>query len=220
MLKKLDLYSVKIAESGQMNSNKKDNSVSVLLNYFDRMIELSSEERELVTSKFHWRQYKKHQFILQEGDICRHFNFVLNGCLRIYKSTESGGIHILQFAVENWWINDINSFHKQKPSVLNIDAIEETEIFQITLDDLKDLYLKAPKFERIFRILVENAYFKLQERLLLNISSTAEERYCYFCDTYPYLLQRLSQIQIAAYLGITPEFLSRIKKKSLLGGAS
>jgi CRP-like cAMP-binding protein len=197
-----------------MNSNKKEVALNVLLDYFDRVIKLSSIEKELVTSKFSWRQYRKHQYLLQEGDICQHFNFVIDGCLRIYKTNENGGIHILQFAIENWWINDINSFHKKKPTILNIDALEDTEVLQISYSDMIDLYIKAPKFDRIFRVLVENAYCGLQERLLLTISSSADELYSYFLETYPFLLNRLSQIQIAAYLGVTPEFLSRVKNRS------
>ncbi len=149
--------------------------------------------------------------MLQEGDVCTQFNFVVRGCLRTYKIDEKGNTHILQFAPENNWINDLGSFHGMKPSALNIDALEDTVVLHISRDDLISLYTQASKFDRIFRVLVENAYVRLQERLLQNISSTAEERYQFFLEHYPHLTNRLSQVQIAAYLGVTPEFLSRLR---------
>jgi len=197
----------------QMNKNLSQSSIEPLLNYFDRLILLNKEEKELVTEKFHPRLYRKRQFVLQEGDICTQFNFVVRGCLRMYKIDEQGAIHILQFATENYWIMDLGSFHGEKPSELNMDAIEDTMVLQISRNDLIALYMQAPKFDRIFRVLIENSFVGLQKRLLQNISSTAEERYQSFLDTYPHLVNRLSQTQVASFLGITPEFLSRLRNK-------
>ena len=104
-------------------------------------------------------------------------------------------------------------FHGERPSALNIDALEDTVVLQISRNDLVSLYVKAPKFDRIFRVLIENNYVSLQKRLLQTISSTAEDRYQYFIDTYPHLVNRLPQTQIASFLGITPEFLSRLRNK-------
>ncbi len=131
----------------------------------------------------------------------------------MYKIDEKGNTHIIQFAAENYWINDLGSYHGQKPSALNIDALEDTVVLQISRDDLIALYMQAPKFDRIFRVLLEKSFIRLQERLLQNISSTADERYQSFLEIYPHLMNRLSQVQIAAYLGITPEFLSRLRNK-------
>jgi CRP-like cAMP-binding protein len=131
----------------------------------------------------------------------------------MYKIDEKGTTHILQFAAENYWINDLGSFHGVKPSALNIDALEDTVVLQISHTDLISLYIQAPKFDRIFRVLLENAYVRLQDRLLQNISSTAEERYQTFLEIYPHLVNRLSQVQIASFLGITPEFLSRLRNR-------
>lgn len=139
--------------------------------------------------------------------------FVVRGCLRMYKIDEKGNTHIIQFAAENYWINDLGSYHGLKPSALNIDALEDTVVLQISRDDLIALYMQAPKFDRIFRVLLEKSFIRLQERLLQNISSTADERYQSFLEIYPHLMNRLSQVQIAAYLGITPEFLSRLRNK-------
>lgn len=188
-------------------------SIDVLIGYFDNMIPLNSEEKELVKGKFHHRLYRKRQYVLQEGNVCGYMNFVVRGCLRMYKIDEQGNTHIIQFAAENYWINDIGSFHGLQPSALNIDALEDTVVLQINRDELITLYSQAPKFDRIFRVLIENSYVRLQQRLLQNISSTAEERYKFFLDLYPHLANRLAQVQIAAFLGITPEFLSRLRNR-------
>jgi CRP/FNR family transcriptional regulator, anaerobic regulatory protein len=186
-------------------------SIEPLIKYFDRSIPLNKEEKELVNKMFHSRLFRKRQYVLQEGDVCTQFNFIVRGCLRSYKIDEKGTIHVLQFATENNWINDLGSFHRVKPSTLNIDALEDTVVLQISHDDLISLYKEAPKFDRIFRVLIENGFIHLQERLLQNISSTAEERYQSFLELYPHLINRLSQVQIAYFLGITPEFLSRLR---------
>lgn len=196
-----------------MKENLSQASIEPLLNYFERLIPLNKEEKELVTQSFHPRLYRKRQYLLQEGNTCTHLNFVVRGCLRMYKIDEQGTTHILQFAAENYWINDLGSFHSDKPSQLNIDALDDTMVLQINRNDLISLFTQAPKFDRIFRVLIENSYVSLQKRLLQNISSTAEERYQAFFDTYPHLVNRLSQTQIASFLGITPEFLSRLRNK-------
>jgi len=188
-------------------------SIEPLLDYFDRLFPLNKEEQELVTEKFHSRLFRKRQYVLQEGNVCTQFYFVVRGCLRMYKIDDKGNTHILQFAAENYFINDLGSFHGVKPSALNIDALEDTVVLQISRDDLISLYTKAPIFHRIFRVLIENSFVRLQERLLQNISSTAEERYQTFLENYSHLINRLSQVQIASYLGITPEFLSRLRRK-------
>jgi CRP/FNR family transcriptional regulator, anaerobic regulatory protein len=188
-------------------------NIDPLLDYFNKFIPLNSEEKRLVTGLFKHRLYRKRQYLLHEGEVCTQFYFVVRGCLRMYKIDEKGGTHILQFAGENYWINDLGSFHGVKPSALNIDALEDTVVLQISRDDLISLYLQAPKFDRIFRVLLENSFIRLQQRLLQNISSTAEERYETFLEIYPHLINRLSGVQIAAFLGITPEFLSRLRNR-------
>lgn len=187
--------------------------IESLMVYFDKLISLNKEERALVTEKFHPRLYRKKQYVLQEGDVCTQFYFIVRGCLRMYRIDDKGSIHTLQFAAESYWIIDLGSFHSIKPSNLNIDALEDTVVLQISRDDLIDLYQRAPKFDRIFRVLIENSYVRLQERLLQTISSTAEDRYATFLEIYPHLVNRLSQVQIASFLGITPEFLSRLRNK-------
>lgn len=196
-----------------MKEQLEQKSLEPLIVYFNKLIPLTKEEKQLVSELFKPRLYRKRQYILQEGDICNQMNFIVRGCLRMYKIDEKGNTHIVQFASENWWTVDIGSFHDRKPSELNIDALEDTMVLQISYDNLITLYTKASKFDRIFRVLIENSYVGLQKRLLQNISSTAEDRYQLFIDTYPHLSNRLPQTQIAAFLGITPEFLSRLRNK-------
>ncbi|WP_286770047.1 Crp/Fnr family transcriptional regulator [Sphingobacterium sp. 40-24] len=188
-------------------------SVEPLINYFNNLIPLNDEETELVSAYFKPRLYRKRQYVLQEGDVCNHFNFVIRGCLRMYKVDEKGNSHIIQFASENWWLTNIGSFHERKPSELNIDALEDTMVLQISYDNLIALYIQVAKFDRIFRVLIENSFVTLQNRLLQNISSTAEDRYNSFIEVYPHLSNRLPQTQIASFLGITPEFLSRLRNR-------
>ena len=194
--------------------------ISSLLEFFNKMIPLSATEVDLVRSSFVPRKFRKKQTVLQEGEVCTYFYFVAEGCLRMYKIDEKGSTHVLQFAAENQWILDLGSFHSVQPSELIIDALENTVALQINRDDLIALYLRAPKFDRIFRVLLENSYVRLQERLLQTISSTAEARYQRFLNGYPQLVNRLSQIQIASYLGITPEFLSRLRNRSVISSKS
>jgi CRP-like cAMP-binding protein len=188
-------------------------TIQSLVDYFERLLPLSTEEKDLVRTKFHPHLFLKKQFALQHGDVCEYFNFVVRGCLRLYMVDDKGVYHILQFATENYWILDLTSFHKKIPAKLNIDALEDTVVLRINHSDLIDLYLKAPKFDRIFRVLLENHFMHQQQRMTQLFSSTAEERYQLFLETYPHLLNRLSQVQIAAYLGVTPEFLSRIRSR-------
>ena len=184
-----------------------------LIEYFNNFIPLSEEEKQAVESNFKPRKLKRRQFILQEGEVSKHNTFVVEGCLKMYLIDEKGKEHNLQFAIENWWIGDIGSFHSEEPSRLYIEAMENSEVLQISKEDQLDLFVKHPKFNRIFRVFTENALVSSQRRILQNISSTAEERYLDFAQRYPYLFKRISNVQIASYLGVTPEFLSTIRKK-------
>lgn len=200
-----------------MKTQLPNNSTDPLVAYFDNILPLSDEEKQLVKSKFQHRLYRKRQYVLQEGDVCNVFNFVVSGCLRMYKIDEAGTTHIIQFAIENWWISDLGGFYAMKPSEMNIEAVEDTTVLQIKHDDLLDLYVNAPKFDRIFRILVENSLIGMQKRLLQNISSDARARYESFLKQYPNLANRIPNTYIASFLGITPEFLSKIRNERVSG---
>jgi len=133
----------------------------------------------------------------------------------MYGVDDNGYEHNIQFAAEKDWIADIGSFHARKPSKLNIEAIEGSTILQVEQQDLYFLYLNIPKLDRIFKVIIESKYVELQNRILQTFSSTAEQRYLNFLDQYPTLLNRLPNSQIASYIGITPEFLSKIRKDLL-----
>ena len=184
-----------------------------ITDYFFKLLPLDSDEIKAVKTAFKERRIKRRQFILQEGDICKLNTFIVEGCFRMYFVDKNGKEHNIQFAVENWWIGDIGSFHSEKPSKLYIEAIENSVILQIKKQDQLDLFVNHPKFNQIFRVFTENALVTYQRRVLQNISSTAEERYLDFMKRYPYFFNRISNVQIASFLGVTPEFLSTIRKK-------
>lgn len=184
-----------------------------LIEYFNRFLPLNEEEKSIVETVFQERRVKRRQFILQEGDVCKLNTFVIEGCFRMYLVDANGREHNLQFAIENWWVGDIGSFHTEQPSKLNIEAIENSIMLQIKKEDQLKLFVEYPKFNRIFRVITENALVSTQRRILQNISSTAEERYLDFMERYPHFFNRISNVQIAAYLGVTPEFLSTIRKR-------
>lgn len=187
--------------------------IEKLIAYFDNLVPLTDEEQEKLSKRVSERRIKRRQFLLQEGDICKHYNFIIEGCCKMYGVDDKGGEHNIQFAAENDWITDIGSFHSDSPSKLYIEAIEPTIVLQIAKPDLIFFYEDNITFNRNFRVLVENKFVELQNRVLQNISSTAEERYRAFIAQYPQLYNRLPSTQIASYLGITPEFLSKIRKE-------
>jgi CRP-like cAMP-binding protein len=182
-----------------------------LLKNISRFITLTSEEEQYFTSILKLKKLKKKQYLLQEGDVSRHQYFVEKGCLRTYTVDEKGQEHIIQFAIEDWWTGDMYSFLTQTPARYTIDAIEDSELLCIEKKALEELYIKVPKFEKFFRHLLQNAFVSLQERIITNLSQPADERYCTFINKYSAMEKRLPLKQIASYLGITPESLSRIR---------
>lgn len=188
-------------------------NIQPLLDHFSNYKVLNGKEANDLEKRLKERRIKRRQFILQQGDLCKHYSFVVDGCFRMYKVDDKGNEHNLQFAVEGGWIADIGSFHSEIPSELYIEAMEQSVILQIAKEDLLYLYTEHSVFDRIFRVLVENAFVNLQKRVLQNISATAEERYLYFLKNYPKLFNRISNVQIASFIGVTPEFLSKIRKE-------
>ncbi len=184
-----------------------------IIRYISKYIALSQEDIRLFTSALRTRKIRKRQFLLQEGDISKYEYFVVRGCLKAYFTDAEGKEHILQFAVEDWWINDLQSFTSGEPAKLNIEALEETEVFQIEKEQLEDLYIKIPLLNNLFRQLFQSAFIALQSRVVDNLSKPAKERYLSFISKYRNIEQRVPQHTIASYLGITPEFLSQIRKK-------
>jgi CRP-like cAMP-binding protein len=194
-------------------SGEATDSAEKLIKFFDNLFPLNSEERQEVYTHFKERNIKRRGFILQQGDVCKHFTFVVSGCFKMYVIDLAGKEHNLQFVTENDWVSDLTSFYQEIPSNVYIEAIEPSVVLQVKHDELLSLYTKYHKFDRNFRIILERKYIQLQSRTLLNISVTAEERYKHFIEHHPGLTRRLPNTQIASYLGITPEFLSKIRKE-------
>ena len=186
----------------------------LLLQNINKHISLSKEEEEQLFSLLKSKKLKKKQFFLQEGEIQKLAVFVTEGCLRSYSIDKNGFEHVLQFAPAGWWIGDMRSFITQQPGILNIDAIDDSELILLSRSDLDDLYTTIPKMERFFRILAENSLATYQHRLIDNLSLSAMERYKNFCSLYPSLIEYLPQKQVAAYIGVTPEFLSKMLSQS------
>jgi len=178
-----------------------------------RHIELTDVESKLFLSLLSVRKLRKRQYLLEAGEICHTENFVTSGLLRAYTIDDRGSEHILMFAMEDWWIADLFSFLTGQPSSMNIEALEDSEVISIEKAGLESLYKQVPKFERFMRILFQNAFVAQQQRILSSISQTTEERYSTFLKKYPTLEQRVPQTQIASYLGMKPETLSRIRKQ-------
>lgn len=187
-------------------------SVVSLCNFLENYFPLSASEKELIESLFIENLIEKRKSILNGGETCKTFTFVVSGIIRMYGVDDKGFEHNIQFAAENDWIADISSFYRSKPSQLNIETLEASKVLQVQQKDLYLLFEEIPKINRIFKVVIENNYIELQNRVLQNFSSTAEQRYLDFMEQYPSLSNRLPNTQIASYLGITPEFLSKIRK--------
>jgi CRP-like cAMP-binding protein len=188
-------------------------SVDLLVANISRHISLTEDELDLFISLLHSKTLKTGEFLLREGEICRHESFVTKGCLITYYTDKNGLEHIIDFSVEQWWADDLYSFFTQTASKTSIRATEDTEILQLSKNSLERLFVSIPKFERFFRLLFQNAYIAQREQINSTLSESAEERYLSFIRKKPYAEKRFSQKNIASYLGVTPQFLSSLKKK-------
>ena len=187
---------------------------SGILQNISKHIKLDDNEISRFTSVLVRKDFKKNEIILKEGLPCNVINYVQHGALRAFHVDQDIDENIVMFAINDWWITDMYSFVTGKPAIMNIDALEDTLVFQLHRDDLGDLYNSVPKFERFFRIVMQNAYIREQLRVIENLSMKAEDRYNNFLNKYPQFAQRLPLKQIASYLGITPEFLSVLRKRA------
>jgi CRP-like cAMP-binding protein len=192
-------------------------NVALILQNVGKHIQLSKTEADYFVSLLERRTLKRKEYLLKEGDVCKTENFITKGCLRTYTIDENGFEHILMLAVEDWWIGDPYGFWTQTPSTHFIDALENSELLQISKPSLDKLLEAVPKFERFYRIVFQNALIAERQRVNQNLSFTAEQRYLNFIAKYPKLEQRISQKHIATFLGITPEFLSMIRNKIAKG---
>ena len=179
--------------------------------FVTKYIHLSAEELALFHALLKHRKVPKKTFLLQEGEICDFEAFIIKGCIRTYYLDKEGVETILLFAVEHWWASDITSFSERTPSNLFIETIEDCELLTIDYAGKTRLFEKIPQFERMFRLLVQRSLGVLQQRFYSSISQTAEERYLQFLERYPKVAQRVPQHQIARYIGVSPEFLSKVR---------
>ena len=176
-----------------------------------KYVQLNDEERALFHSMFRHKQVKKKQFLLQEGEVCAFEAYILKGCVRVYFIDKEGVETILHFAVENWWVSDLISFMDQQPSNQFIETLEDCELLILDYRSKAELLDKIPKLEKFYRNLLQRNLGVLQQRFYASVSQTAEERFKAFIEKYPQLVQRVPQHQIARYLGVSPEFLSKVK---------
>lgn len=190
-------------------------NLNLLLNNISRHIILSEKDRKTIASRFTLREIKKKDFLLKEGHVAKDVAFVLSGCLRSYSVDENGFEHILQFAPSDWWITDMYSFISQKKAYLNIEVINSGEVALLSRHNQLQLFDEVPSLERYFRIITENALVSSRQRLIDNLSLTARQRYEQFCITYPTMVNDIPQKLIAAYIGVTPEFLSKMRSELL-----
>lgn len=184
----------------------------LILSNFAMHINLDPHEQRQALVLLQQKTVTKRSFLLQPGEVDRQIYFVTKGCLRMFYTDQAGQQHNICFYPENWWACDIVSFFKEKPAINAIQALEDTEVSYFTLSRLEELFANVPKFERFFRILTQNGFELYQRRITANLSKNAEARYRQFRKQYPGLEQRVAQKHIAAYLGITPTFLSLLRK--------
>ena len=189
--------------------------MSLIIQNISKHISLTQEEERLFLSKTEIQNYKTKTIILNAGEVCKHSYFVNSGLLRSFNINDNIVEHVLSFACEGWWIGDMYSLLSQKPGNLFIEVLEEAEVVLLSKENQEVLYNTIPKLERFFRIVTENSLIANQERLMDNLSLTAEERFEKFCKKYPTLIQKVPQKQIASYIGVTPEFFSKMKGRLL-----
>jgi CRP-like cAMP-binding protein len=185
----------------------------LLKKHINNRVPLTDEEFKICIKFFNSKKLKKHQFLLNEGEICRYIGFVNSGCLRQYSIDNQGAEHIIQFAIEDWWVSDLHSFLSGLPATYNIDALQDSEVLLLDKSARDELLDACPKMERFFRLLIESNHVATNQRISDSLSASAEERYLKFIKTYPQLFEQVTQNQIASYLGITPQSLSRIRKE-------
>jgi CRP-like cAMP-binding protein len=187
----------------------------LILANITKHIDLQADEAAFFISLLKEKTVKRKQHLLRENEACYNSIFVTSGCLRGYTLDKNGYEHILQFAPPGWWIADMYSMLTRQPGELYIEALEDTEVLLLHIDDRNRLMQEVPKFERFFRIILENSLITFRQRLMENLGLPALERYLLFCKRYPTLIERLPQKQVAAYIGVTPEFLSKMRAEML-----
>lgn len=184
---------------------------------FNKKIPLTEAEQSLIKTYLSVKKIRKKQYLLQEGDVCKTIAFVEKGLLRSYSVDDNGTEHIMQFAPEGWFISDLFSFLTTDIATYNIEAVEDSELVLISKSANDELMNKCTKYERFSRILITGAYVALQKRINSLMSFTLEERYETFMKQYPDIARRVPQHMVASYIGLTPETLSRVRRRIAAG---
>lgn len=184
-----------------------------ILHHIQREIDLNEDEIQEFASLLFEKKLAKKELLIKPSQQVKAEYYVVKGCLKAYYLSETGDKHIIQFAIEDWWISDFEAFFKDEPASLYLEAIEDSYLLGINKEVLEPLYQRIPKFERFFRIKTTNAFVALRSRILSSLQKTAKERYIDFCNTYPQIESRVPNYHIANYLGIKPESLSRIRRE-------
>ncbi len=175
------------------------------------IVSLEDKEWELCKNNFRPKRMLKRQFLLQEGDVSRDLAFVEKGALYSYTVDSSGNKHVIRFAFEGWWMANLHSFFTGKPTRLNIEVLEECELLLLDRDNHEKLLDEVPAYERYHRIIVQNAYVAIQQRVENALGLTAEEKYERLIEQNPEFLNRVPLNLVASYIGVTPETLSRVR---------
>ncbi|NJX16875.1 Crp/Fnr family transcriptional regulator [Tamlana crocina] len=190
-----------------------DHFIQLLINHIKQDVTLNNAGTEKLCSTLVFRELNKKEFLIEPGQTANTMNFIVQGCMRSYYLDENAHEHTLQLGVEQWWINDLYSYLSRKKSRMYVQALEKTLLIQLPRPELEKLYTEVPEVSHFFRIKIQGAYVATQERIIDSMSDDAFDRYNNFRKTYRDIEQRVPQYIIASYLGVTPEFLSYLRKK-------
>lgn len=186
-----------------------------LFDYISTFVDISDKDKEAIAEAFSEKQLKRKEHLFQQGDACTVQGFVLGGTMRVYYRDVKGSEHVMQFAMRDWWVGDMASFHKGVSSMFGVEALEDTTVLLVSKENFDKLIEKVPQLDHMFVILLRNSLYSLQKRFMATISEPAEQRYQNLLNKIPQIEQLVPQYQIASYLGILPESLSRLKKNLL-----
>ncbi|MBF7091840.1 Crp/Fnr family transcriptional regulator [Flavobacterium sp. ALJ2] len=189
--------------------------MALILENIAKHVSLTPEEQAHFLSKTETHFYKAKTILLNAGNVCKESYFINSGIIRSFNINDNIVEHVLSFSCQGWWISDMYSLITQKPGQLFIEVLEDSEVVVLSKENQEQLYFDIPKLERFFRILTENSLVANQQRLMDNLSLSAEERFEKFCTKYPTLIQKVPQKQIASFIGVTPEFFSKMKARLL-----
>lgn len=186
-----------------------------LFTYIEQRVSLSEADKVFIKQRFTLRNIKRKSYFLREGDLGFEQAFIISGTMRVFYIDGKAQEHVLYFGFKDWWIGDLASFELRSPSQLNVQALEDTWVLAFTHDGIDEIFQKIPQMERLFRMMAQRTLAVLQKRLFLTVSASAEERYLALIERHPSIEQLVPQHQIASYLGILPESLSRMKKQRI-----